>query len=284
MMVLCERNRSPYHRGRVTRAWRCRSDLAECFPAAHRACTREGRELQREAQEGDRNRNRGAPAVVRAGADGVRFGAGMKTERRDRGGGQPEAAQRIALLLLGLRYGRGTVAQALAWRAAVFALVIVGSRLRFMRLNDMSLTGTRMSRGRESMAQPRVHHARVDDSASQRKQPDQQHMDCESAKTLGPGGHGSDYLAMTSEDMDEDTFGADCPVDVDQLAPAPLPPYPVSRAALRAGGCIEEIITARILKAGLSPDADLEITSRLSAIGFTEPENERPRERSRGAS
>jgi len=165
------------------------------------------RKLQSEAQEGDRDRNGRAPTVACAGEGSVRLGPGLEIEGRDRCSGQPEAAQRIALLFLSLGHRRGAVAQSFAGRTAVIALVIVRSSLYFLRLSNLSLTAPHMRHGCDPMARSRVHNACIDDGASQGKQPDQQYMDCKSAKTLGLSEHWSDYLGIAREDMDEDTFG-----------------------------------------------------------------------------
>ena len=129
------------------------------------------------------------PAHACAGNDTARLGGTMEIERRNRRRSQPEAAQRIALLLFRLWHDRRAVAQPFTRWTGVIALVIV--RCLVCRVSNIAVIIVMVHRGNGPVAQFRVHNARVDDAAAQAKQPDQQYVDCESAKTLGLGEHGS---------------------------------------------------------------------------------------------
>ena len=91
----------------------------------------------------------------------------MEIERWNRSRSQPEAAQRIALLLLCLWHDRRPVAQPFTWGTCVIALVIVRCLVR--RVSNISVIIVMVRGGNGSVAQFRVHNARVDDAAAQAK-------------------------------------------------------------------------------------------------------------------
>jgi hypothetical protein len=119
------------------------------------------------------------PARACVGNGTTGFGRALKIECCHRSRGQPEAAQRIALLLLCLWHDRRTVAQAFTRRPPLIALVIV-CRL-ICSVTHMPFDIMSMRNGNDSVAQCRVENARVHHAAAQAKQPQQQYVNCESA-------------------------------------------------------------------------------------------------------
>ncbi|HXE51317.1 MAG TPA: hypothetical protein VN663_23260 [Ramlibacter sp.] len=70
----------------------------------------------------------------------------------------------------------------------MIAFVIVTGLIRGVIYMPLAIVFMRNGNG--LVAQSRMQNARVDDAAGQPEQPDQQYIDCESAKTLGLGEHG----------------------------------------------------------------------------------------------
>src|SRR5690349_18437681 len=110
------------------------------------------------------------PAQAGAGNGTTRFGRTLEIERRNRRRSQPEATQRVALLLFRLWHDRGCIAQPFTRGTAVIAFVIVTGLIRGVIYVPLAIVFMRNGNG--LVAQSLVENARVDDATGQPEQPD----------------------------------------------------------------------------------------------------------------